>query len=66
MSVSKFQSSPGFEAGRYSIKRVCIERLGKLFQSSPGFEAGRYPRYMSVGVLQQFQSSPGFEAGRYL
>ena len=36
-----FQSSPGFEAGRYGLLDPKAMR-GHLFQSSPGFEAGRY------------------------
>ena len=36
-----FQSSPGFEAGRYH-RYAGIPVGFSMFQSSPGFEAGRY------------------------
>ena len=61
-----FQSSPGFEAGRYPGQDAPAN-ADRLFQSSPGFEAGRYG-FLSGGELSMhlFQSSPGFEAGRYI
>jgi len=37
-----FQSSPGFEAGRYAVLGGAIGGGKREFQSSPGFEAGRY------------------------
>ena len=37
----KFQSTPGFWAGRYLLNRADIPGQVK-FQSTPGFWAGRY------------------------
>ena len=60
-----FQSSPGFEAGRYDNVNSFID-IVSVFQSSPGFEAGRYVKAIAyANVVPLFQSSPGFEAGRY-
>ena len=41
-----FQSSPGFEAGRYGVPLIYDSDGWISFQSSPGFEAGRY-RHLS-------------------
>ncbi len=61
-----FQSSPGFEAGRYPTLIGPLVSRNK-FQSSPGFEAGRYSTAQGPTVNGSvFQSSPGFEAGRYI
>ena len=40
--IAGFQSSPGFEAGRYTLDSDIDPATYPLFQSSPGFEAGRY------------------------
>ena len=63
--LSKFQSAPGFLAGRYPVVSGALSAFG-VFQSAPGFLAGRY-LLMSCGVSSAvlFQSAPGFLAGRY-
>ena len=51
----KFQSAPGFWAGRYFVAKLFFGFHG-LFQSAPGFWAGRYIRhavsfaYMNVSI----------------
>ena len=61
----RFQSSPGFGAGRYVWPRYTTHYSYK-FQSSPGFGAGRYEQIASSNQYDTvFQSSPGFGAGRY-
>ena len=60
-----FQSSAGFDPGRYVDS---LERAGRalMFQSSAGFDPGRYLRAESpAGNTRQFQSSAGFDPGRY-
>ena len=42
LTALQFQSSPGFEAGRYYVMPGFEQIDSAVFQSSPGFEAGRY------------------------
>ena len=43
MNSLLFQSTPGYEAGRFLILVRTAPRL-PLFQSTPGYEAGRFVR----------------------
>ena len=63
--ISKFQSSPGTEAGSYRLATY-LQVFDRGFQSSPGTEAGSYKfkvKYLPYEIT--FQSSPGTEAGSY-
>ena len=61
-----FQSSAGFDPGRYVSDALVGDKNKILFQSSAGFDPGRYT--FPVGDQIQasvFQSSAGFDPGRY-
>ena len=58
-----FQSTPGYEAGRFRVKiRKLIEDY--LFQSTPGYEAGRF-RYVKAFLpsLWCFNPRPAMKPG---
>ena len=61
----QFQSSAGFDPGRYRLPQQKAASCS-WFQSSAGFDPGRYPVITpdSTPALL-FQSSAGFDPGRY-
>ena len=62
---SAFQSSAGFDPGRYKQK-LEVTFTPVMFQSSAGFDPGRYGGPpLNSGRYLLFQSSAGFDPGRY-
>ena len=60
-----FQSSAGFDPGRYK-RDGDSSSLSRQFQSSAGFDPGRYGEGIEYYWAEiQFQSSAGFDPGRY-
>ena len=47
-----FQSTPGYEAGRFVTFRQTDMRKHE-FQSTPGYEAGRFPEQTAATVSQE-------------
>ena len=64
-SRGRFQSAPGFLAGRNGRSGALAVRNAVWFQSAPGFLAGRnFTASPALPVSTEFQSAPGFLAGR--
>ena len=60
-----FQSTPGYEAGRFLAFNAAWDQEIQ-FQSTPGYEAGRFgANVKTTPAAIKFQSTPGYEAGRF-